>query len=71
MCLCCGRYMAPEMKAKEPYNHSVDWYSLGKLIVDCQGRNPYAEQNVLRASGRAPTPAILASVVGHFSHQFL
>ena len=43
-CLCCGRYMAPEMKAKEPYNHSVDWYSLGKLIVDCQGRNPYAEE---------------------------
>ena len=42
----CGtqRYMAPEMKAKEPYNHSVDWYSLGKLIVDCQGRNPYAEE---------------------------
>lgn len=42
----CGtqRYMAPEMKNKEPYNHSVDWYSLGKLIVDCQGRNPYAEE---------------------------
>ena len=34
----CGtqRYMAPEMKAKEPYNCSVDWYSLGKLILDCQ-----------------------------------
>lgn len=42
----CGtqRYMAPEMKNKEPYNHSVDWYSLGKLIVDCQGRNPYSEE---------------------------
>jgi len=42
----CGtqRYMAPEMKNKEPYNQSVDWYSLGKLIVDCQGRNPYAEE---------------------------
>lgn len=41
----CGtqRYMAPEMKNKEPYNTSVDWYSLGKLICDCQGRNPYAE----------------------------
>ena len=41
----CGtqRYMAPEMKNKEPYNASVDWYSLGKLILDCQGRNPYAE----------------------------
>ena len=44
MCMYYGRYMAPEMKAKEPYNHSVDWYSLGKLIVDCQGRNPYAEE---------------------------
>jgi len=42
----CGtqRYMAPEMKNKEPYHHSVDWYSLGKLIVDCQGRNPYSEE---------------------------
>jgi len=41
----CGtqRYMAPEMKNKEPYNTSVDWYSLGKLVLDCQGRNPYAE----------------------------
>jgi len=41
----CGtqRYMAPEMKNKEQYNASVDWYSLGKLILDCQGRNPYAE----------------------------
>jgi len=41
----CGtqRYMAPEMKNKEHYNQSVDWYSLGKLILDCQGRNPYAE----------------------------
>ena len=35
--------MAPEMKNKEQYNTSVDWYSLGKLILDCQGRNPYAE----------------------------
>ena len=34
----CGtqRYMAPEMKNKEFYNQSVDWYSLGKLILDCQ-----------------------------------
>ena len=41
----CGtqRYMAPEMKNKELYNTSVDWYSLGKLILDCQGRNPYAD----------------------------
>ena len=34
---------APEMKNKEPYNQSVDWFSLGKLIIDCQGRNAYAE----------------------------
>jgi len=42
----CGtqRYMAPEMKAKEPYNCSVDWYSLGKLALDCQGRSMYAEE---------------------------
>jgi len=42
----CGtqRYMAPEMKNKEPYNCSVDWYSLGKLILDCQGRSMYAEE---------------------------
>ena len=42
----CGtqRYMAPEMKAKEPYNCSVDWYSLGKLILDCQGRSMYADE---------------------------
>ena len=35
--------MAPEMQAKEPYNCSVDWYSLGKLILDCQGRSQYGE----------------------------
>jgi tRNA A-37 threonylcarbamoyl transferase component Bud32 len=42
----CGtqRYMAPEMKAKELYNCSVDWYSLGKLILDCQGRSAHAEK---------------------------
>jgi len=42
----CGtqRYMAPEMKAKELYNCSVDWYSLGKLILDCQGRSAHAER---------------------------
>lgn len=42
----CGtqRYMAPEMKAKEPYNCSVDWYSLGKLVLDCQGRSMYGEE---------------------------
>lgn len=42
----CGtqRYMAPEMKNKQPYNCSVDWYSLGKLILDCQGRSMYAEE---------------------------
>ena len=28
--------MAPEMKNKQPYHHSVDWYSLGKLILDFQ-----------------------------------
>jgi len=46
----CGtqRYMAPEMKAKEPYNCSVDWYSLGKLILDCQGRSAYAETVAVR-----------------------
>mmetsp|Transcript_922 Transcript_922/g.2867 ORF Transcript_922/g.2867 Transcript_922/m.2867 type:complete len:198 (+) Transcript_922:68-661(+) len=40
----CGtqRYMAPEMKAKQPYDESVDWYSLGKLILDCHGRDPYS-----------------------------
>lgn len=36
--------MAPEMKAKELYNCSVDWYSLGKLILDCQGRSAHAER---------------------------
>ena len=42
----CGtqRYMAPEMKAKELYNCSVDWYSLGKLVLDCQGRSMHAER---------------------------
>jgi len=42
----CGtqRYMAPEMKNKEPYNCSVDWYSLGKLILDCQGRSMYQQE---------------------------
>ena len=46
----CGtqRYMAPEMKAKEPYNQSVDWYSLGKLTIDCQGRNPHAHVELMR-----------------------
>jgi serine/threonine protein kinase len=41
----CGtkRYMAPEMQAKQPYNGSVDWYSLGKLILDCQGRSQYGQ----------------------------
>ena len=49
----CGtqRYMAPEMKAKEMYNGSVDWYSLGKLILDCQGRSMY--QHEVMASWRA------------------
>ena len=28
MCMYYGRYMAPEMKAKEPNNHSADCYSL-------------------------------------------
>jgi len=42
----CGtqRYMAPEMKAKQPYEQSVDWFSLGKLILDCHGRDPYAKE---------------------------
>ena len=42
----CGtkRYMAPEMKEKIPYNASVDWYSLGVLILDCQGRPQYGER---------------------------
>ena len=42
----CGtkRYMAPEMQAKEPYDCSVDWFSLGKLILDCQGNAQYAEE---------------------------
>ena len=41
----CGtkRYMAPEMQEKKYYNCSVDWYSLGKLILDCQGRSAYAD----------------------------
>merc|ERR1719446_1288853 len=42
----CGtqRYMAPEMKAKQPYDTSVDWYSLGRLVLDCHGNDPYAPQ---------------------------
>eukprot|EP00967_Tisochrysis_lutea_P018380 scaffold20842_cov33-Tisochrysis_lutea.AAC.9 len=42
----CGtqRYMAPEMKAKQPYDQSVDWYSLGKLVLDCHGRDPYSRE---------------------------
>ena len=46
----CGtqRYMAPEMKAKEPYNASVDWYSLGKLTLDTHGRSPYSAEGAWR-----------------------
>ena len=49
----CGtqRYMAPEMKAKELYNCSVDWYSLGKLVLDCQGRSIHQEKVAREWSG--------------------
>ena len=32
------------MKAKQPYDLAVDWYSLGKLILDCHGRDAHAEE---------------------------
>jgi serine/threonine protein kinase len=64
-----SRYMAPEMKAKQPYEQSVDWFSLGKLILDCHGRDPYAKECAYwETSGAAtarPPPSCAAGASSH------
>jgi len=43
----CGtqRYMAPEMKNNEQYDASVDWYALGKMLLDFSGRSGRIEKH--------------------------
>lgn len=49
-------YMAPELVQEQPYNHTVDLWSLGVILYELfVGQPPFYTNSIYRCASHAPT----------------